>query len=201
MEAQTAEVPGAAPRARPTVKVVCELVAGVPLLAAVLVTASRVGATARFVTWSVLAFTALAAAVALIGLWFGLDRPGLLAAGVVPALIVSYFLPATPLVAVTVVLVLLAVAAARVRRVVAGMAMTIGAVMVLFVVIQGPAVECGASGVSSNSGPWWIPSASSSSSGSSGGLNGEFSGTTQVGEHHYAFTCAGARLTHFERVP
>jgi hypothetical protein len=77
--------------------------------------------------------------------------------------------------------------------------MTVGAVMVLFVVMQGPAVECGESSVSASSGPWWVPAPSSSSSSSTGTPSGEFSGTTQVGDHHYAYSCADARLTRFER--
>jgi hypothetical protein len=161
--------------------------------------AGRVGGTARFVTWPMVAFTALAAAVALVGVWVGLDRPGLLAWGVLPALMLSYVLPAAPATAVALVLVGLAVLAVRFRGIAAGMAMTGGAVMVLFVVIQGPAVECGESSVSSSSGPWWVPSPSSSSGASTGAAGGGFSGTTQVGDHHYAYTCADARLTRFER--
>ena len=109
---------------------------GLPLLAAVVVVAGRVGGTARFVTWPIVAFTVLAAAVALVGVWVGLDRPGLLAAGVLPGLIVSYVLPAAPVLVVAGVLVGLAALAVRVRGIAAGAAMTIGATMVLAVVMK-----------------------------------------------------------------
>jgi hypothetical protein len=175
------------------------VVLGLPLLAAVVLMAGRVGGTARFVTWPVVAFTMLAAAVAMVGVWVGLDRPWLLALGVLPALMLSYVLPAAPVAVVAVVLVGLAVLAVGSRGIAAGTAMTVGAAMVLFVVIQGPAVECSESSVSSNSGPWWVLSPSSSSSSSTGAPGRRFSGTTQVGDHHYAYTCADARLTRFER--
>ena len=186
---------------RQSTKTVLEVVLGLPLVLAVALMTARVGDTARFVTWAVVAFTVLAAVVALVGLWVGLDRPWLLAAGVLPALILSYVLPATPFPVVAAVLVCLGVLAARTGGIAAGMAMTVGAVMVVFVVIQGPVVECGERGVSSSSGPWWVPSPStSSSSGSSiGGPGGGFSGTTQVGDRHYSYTCAGARLSRFQR--
>ena len=172
---------------------------GLPLLAAVVVMAGRVGGTARFVTWPIVAFTVLAATVALVGVWVGLDRPGLLAAGVLPGLVVSYVLPAAPVMVVAGVLVGLAVLAVRVRGVAAGMAMTIGATMVLAVVMQGPAVECRGSSVSSSSGPWWVPSPSSSSGSGTSVAGGGFSGTTQVGDHHYTYACADGRLMRFER--
>jgi hypothetical protein len=174
-------------------------VVGLPLGAAVVVMAGRVGGTARFVTWPIVAFTALAAAVAMVGVWVGLDRPGLAAVGVLPALMLSYVLPAAPVAVVAVALVGLAVLAVRFRGIAAGLATTVGAVMVLFVVIQGPAVECGESSVTASSGPWWVPSPSSSSGASTGAAGGGFSGTTQVGENHYAYACADARLTRFER--
>ena len=172
---------------------------GLPLLAAIVLMAGRVGATARFVTWPVVAFTGLAAVVAMVGLWVGLDRPWLLALGVLPALMLSYVLPAAPFAVVAVVLVGLALLAVGSGGIAAGTAMTVGAVMVLFVVIQGPAVECSASSVSSNSGPWWVPSPSSSSGSSTGAADGGFEGTTQIGDHHYAYKCANGRLTRFER--
>ena len=174
-------------------------VLGLPLLAAIGLTAGRVGETARFVTWPVVAFTVLSAAVAIGGIWVGLDRPWLLAAGVPPALVVSYVLPAAPMTIVAVVLLVLAVLAVSVRGVLAGTAMTVGLLMVLFVVLQGPAVTCGGSSVSSNSGPWWVPSPSYSSSSGLGTPDGTFAGTTQVGNHRYAYTCDDARLTSFER--
>ena len=49
---------------------------GLPLLAAVVVVAGRVGATAQFVTWPIVVFTVLAATVALVGVWvFDQDPP------------------------------------------------------------------------------------------------------------------------------
>lgn len=185
---------------RRATKLAIGLVVALPLLAAVAMTAARVGETARLVTWPILAFTGLAAAVALVGLWVGLDRPWLLAAGVLPALVLSYVLPAAPVAIVAVVLVALAVLAVGARGVAAGTAMAVGALMVLSVVLQGPAVECGESSVASNSGPWWIASPTSSSGASTGAPDGVFSGTTQVGDHHYAYTCGRAGLTTFERI-
>jgi hypothetical protein len=164
-----------------------------------LMTAGRVGATARFVTWPVVAFSLLASTVALAGLWSGLDRPRLLVAGVPPALAVSYVLPAAPFWIVATALVVLAGAALRIRGVAGGMAMTVGAAMTLFVVIQGPAVECHESGVSSNSGPWWIRAPSVSSGSGTSAPGGVSSGTTQVGGRHYAYSCAGTRLVRFEQ--
>ncbi len=172
---------------------------GLPLLAATVLVAGRVGDTARFVTWPVLAFTVLAAAVAMVGLWVGLDRPGWMALGVLPALIVAYVLPAAPFPVVSGVVFSLGGLAVGARGVAAGAAMTVGAVMVLFVVIQGPVVECGESSVSSSSGPWWMRVPTQSSGSGTSPPGGVSFGTTQVGNHHYAYTCAGARLTHFER--
>ena len=176
-----------------------EVVAGLPLAAGVVLMAGRVGGTARFVTWPIVAFTALAAAVAMVDLWVGLDRPALVAWGVAPALMLSYVLPATPVAVVAVVLVGLAVLAVRFRGVAAGVAVTVAAAMVLLVVIQRPAVECRQTGVSSNSGPWWVPTPSNSTGASTGTAGGGSSGTTQVGDHHYAYSCASARLIRFER--
>jgi hypothetical protein len=190
---------GSGAATRQSNKVAVALVLGLPLLAAIVLVAGRVGNTARFVTWPVLAFTVLAAAVSMVGVWVGVDRPGWMALGVLPALLLSYVLPAAPLAVVAGVLVCLGGLAVGVRGVAAGTAMTAGALMVLFVVIQGPAVECGESSVSSGSGPWWIRAPSNSSGSSTGTPGGVFFGTTQVGDHHYAYTCADARLTHFER--
>lgn len=172
---------------------------GPPMVLAVVVMAARVGATARFVSWPVVAFTALAATVSLVALWFGLEQPGLFAAGVLPGLLVSYVLPAAPFPVVAAVLVGLAVLAVGARGVAAGTALTVGATMVLAVVMQGPAVRCGDSSVSSGSGPWWLRSPSSSSGSGTGVAGGSFSGTTQVGDHHYVYGCAEGRLTRFER--
>lgn len=184
---------------RRTGNVVGEVLFGLPLLAAVLLMAARVGATARFVTWPIVALTVLAATVALVGLWVGLHRPWLLAAGVAPGLMVAYVLPAAPLFVMAAVLVGLAAVAVGARGIAAGTAMTVGATMVLLVVIQRPAVECAESSVSSSSGPWWVPSATSSSGSGTAAPAGEVSGTTQIGGHHYAYSCVDGRLTRFER--
>jgi hypothetical protein len=161
---------------------------------------ARVGDPARFVTWSVVAFTAVAAGVSVLGLWTGRKRPGWCAAGVLPALVVSYLLPAAPFVVVFVVLVGFAVAAVRVGGVASGMAAVVGALMVVAVVLQGPAVECGQSSVSSGSGPWWIAQASNSSSSGSMSAAGDATGTTQVGHDRYSYRCQGGRLVDFTRV-
>lgn len=172
---------------------------GLPLLAAVVVVTGRVGETARFVTWPIVAFTVLAATVSLLGVWIGLDRPGLLAAGVLPGLLVAYVLLAAPVMLVAGVLVGLAALTIGARGVAAGTAMTVGAMMVLAVMVQGPAVVCRESSVSSNSGPWWVPSPSSSSGSGTGTAGGRFSGTTQVGDHRYTYACADGHLVRFER--
>jgi hypothetical protein len=112
---------------------------------------------------------------------------------------VAYVLPAAPVTLVVGVLVGLAALAIGARGIAAGTAMTVGALMVLAVVMQGPAVECRASSVSSNSGPWWVPSPSSSSGSGTGTADGRYSGTTQVGNHRYAYACADGRLMRFER--
>lgn len=174
-------------------------VVGVLLLGVVVLMAARVGDTARFVTWPVVGFTGLAGAVALVGMWVGLDKPWRLAVGVVPALAVVYVLPAAPLAFVAGVVAALAIAAVGFRGVAAGVAMTVGLAMVLLVALQGPVVECGRSGVSSNSGPWWVGSQSSYSSSSSLSPDGRASGTVQVGDRHYAYACDAGRLTRFER--
>ena len=170
------------------------------LLCAVVLMASRVGDPARFVSWPVVAFTALASAVALVGLWAGLPRPSRLAAGVLPALVLSYVLPAAPLLLVTAVLIVLGCAAVAVRGVVAGVAATTAVLITALVVLQGPAVSCGTTSVSSNTGPWWIASADSSSASGSSAGNGRAQGTTQVGSRHYAYRCADGRLVSFDRV-
>jgi hypothetical protein len=171
---------------------------GAPLLAAVVVMATRLGDTARFVAWPVVAFTALAAGVTLLGVWTGLPRPIQFAAGVLPALLLSYFLPAAPLPFVAAALLGLGALAFVASGAASGAAATTGALMALFVVLQGPAVECGTGSVSSGSGPWWLPAASSSSG--SGSVDGTTAtGSTQVGRHHYVYTCTDGRLTTFER--
>lgn len=87
---------------------------GLPLLAAVVVVAGRDGP--RFVTWPIVAFTLLSAMVSVVGVWVGLNRPGLLAAGVLPGLMVTYVLPAAPVTSVVGVLVGLAALAIGARR-------------------------------------------------------------------------------------
>jgi hypothetical protein len=174
-------------------------VLGLPLVGGIGLTSARVGETARFVTWPITAFTVLAAAVALLALWIGLDQPWLLAAGVLPGLVLSYVLPAAPVAFVTIVLVAVAVLAVRARGIGPGVAFTVGIVMVIAVVAQGPAVECGETSVSAGGGPWWMPAPSSSSSSGTSDANGRSSGSTQVGNHRYVFTCAGAHLTEFHR--
>jgi hypothetical protein len=182
-----------------TGKIVGAVVLGLPLLAACLVMPGRVGATARFVTWPIVAFTVLAATVAMVGMWVGLDRPWLLAAGVLPGLMVAYVLPGVPVPVAAIVLVGLTTLAIGARGIAAGTAMSVGATMVLFVVTQGPAVECRKSSVSSTSGPWWVPSPNSSSASGTGAPDGEVSGNTEVGSHRYEYACAEGRLTRFER--
>ena len=170
------------------------------LLTAIAVMSTRVGDPARFVTWPVVAFTALAAVVGLLGVWVGRREPSLLAAGVLPALMLSYFLPVARFPFIAVVLVCLGGLAVVVGGVATGVAAGTGTLMVLFVVLQGPAVECGESSVSSGSGPWWIESPNSASGSGSLTPDGSARGTTQVGDNRYAFSCERGRLTSFERV-
>lgn len=167
----------------------------------VAVVAGRVSAAARFVTWPVVGFTALAASTAIVGVWFGRSRPALLAPGLLFSLPLSYVLSAAPMFGIAFVLVCLGGLAIATGEGAAGVATGAGALMVLLVVLQGPAVECGDSGVSSNSGPWWIESSeSSSSSSTSGSPGGVVGGTTQVGDRDYEYTCVGGRLTRFRGV-
>lgn len=184
---------------RPARTLLTALVAA-PLLAAVVLMATRVDDVARFVTWPVVAFTALAALVTCVGIWVGSEEPALLAAGLLPALVVSYFLPAAPFVAVAGVLAGVGLLAVSARGIAAGVAAGMGALMALFVVLQGPAVECGRTSVSSSSGPWWVeePSASSSSGSSIAG-DDRATGTVEVGRHHYTYVCDDGRLEDFER--
>ncbi len=169
------------------------------LLAGVVAMVDRVSDPARFVTWPVIAFTAVAAVVAILGVWAGLARPALLATGLLPALVLSYFLPAAPLPFITVVLVCLGGLAATARGVAGGLAGGTGSLMVLFVVLQGPAVECGESSVTSRT-PWWIQSPNSSSGSGLMTADGVARGTIQVGDRRYAYTCEDDRLTSFDRV-
>ena len=169
------------------------------LLAGLVAMVDRVSDPARFVTWPVIAFTAVAAVVAILGLWAGLARPALLATGLLPALVLSYFLPAAPLPVITVVLLCLGGLAATARGVAGGLAAGTGSLMVLFVVLQGPAVECGESSVTSRT-PWWIGSPNSSSGSGSMTADGVARGTIQVGDRRYAYTCKADRLASFDRV-
>jgi hypothetical protein len=183
---------------RTWLRVLLAAVVAIPLALGVVLMASRVGDQARFVTWPVVAFTALAAVVAVVGTWTGSLRPALLAAGVLPAMVVSYVLPAAPFPVVAPVLVAVGAWAVAAGGIASGLAAGTGLLMVLFVVLQGPAVECGVSSVSTSSGPWWMEEPSSSS-GSGSMTAGGADGTVQVGDHHYVYRCDGDRLTRFER--
>lgn len=175
-------------------------VVGCPLLLGLVVMATRVGDQARFVAWPVVAFTALAAGVALLGVWFGTREPSLLAAGLLPAIVVSYFLPAAPLPLVAALLAGLGAVAAVTGGVISGVAAGTGSLMVVFVVLQGPAVECGDTSVSTNSGPWWVEEPDGSVGSGIGRPDGRTnSGTVQVGARHYQFLCHDGRLRSFER--
>ena len=169
------------------------------LLAGVVAMVDRVSDPASFVTWPVVAFTAVAAVVAILGVWAGLSRPALLAAGLLPALVLSYFLPAAPLPFITVVLVCFGGLAATARGVAGGLAAGTGSLMVLFVALQGPAVECGESSVTSRA-PWWIESPNSSFNSGSMTADGVARGTIQVGDRRYAYMCKAGRLSSFDRV-
>ena len=170
--------------------------------AGVAVVAGRMGEAARFVTWQVLGFTVIAALTAIIGVWSGRRRPLALAAGVLLALPLSYFLTAAPMPAVAVVLVCLGGVAVTVGEGASGVAAGAGGLMVLLVILQSPAVECREAGTTSNSGPWWIESSGSSSGASHGSgeeVEGVARGSTQVGDRRYEYTCEGGRLTTFRR--
>lgn len=186
---------------RTGLRVLLAVVVGFPLLLAVVLMASRVGDRARFVTWTVVAFTGLAAVVAMLGLWTGFHQPLLLAFGVLPAMFISYFLPAFPFLFVAVALVAAAVLALTVRGMACGIAAATGTLMVVFVVLQVPAVECGEFSVSANSGPWWIAGANASTASGFGTADGDSAGgTAQVGAHRYRYACDSGRLITFERL-
>ena len=173
---------------------------GVALVAAVVVVAMRVGDQARFVTWTVVLFTALAAGVAIAATWIGSRTPVLLLVGVLPAAVVSYFLPAAPLAFIAVGLVAMGAAAILARGVAAGLAAWTGGLLVLLVLMQGPAVTCGNSEVATNSGPWWIDEPSESFGSGSSSADGISTGTVQVGDHHYRYSCQRGRLGTFARI-
>jgi hypothetical protein len=186
---------------RRSLRLLLTAVVGCPLLFGLVLMVTRVGDRARFVTWPVVSFTALAAAVAVLGVWVGAPKPRLLAAGLLPAIIVSYFLPAAPFPLVAAFVAGLGAVAVITGGVACGVAAGIGSLMVVFVVLQGPAVECSRSSVSANSGPWWIEEPNRSVGSGTGQADGRTSsGTVQVGERHYDFLCKDARLRRFERV-
>ena len=183
---------------RTWLRVLLAALVGLPLLLGAVLMASRVGDEARFVTWPVVAFTVFAAAVAVVGTWTGSLQPSLLAVGALPAMVVSYLLPAAPFPVVALVLLAIGAWAVAAGGVASGLAAGTGLLMVLFVVLQDPAVECGTSTVSVSSGPWWMEEPSTSS-GSGSMTAGGADGTVQVGDHHYVYRCDGDRLTRFER--
>lgn len=138
--------------------------------------------------------------VAVLGAWVGTRQPSLLAAGFLPAIVVSYFLPAAPVPFIALVLVGAGALAVVADGVASGMAAGTGMLMVLFVVLQAPAVGCGDSSVSSNSGPWWIDEPSEAVAYGTATADGSTSsGTIQVGQRYYRFLCDDGRLRSFER--
>jgi hypothetical protein len=182
------------------VRALLAVVTALPLLAGVALMATRVDDVARFVTWAVVGFTVLATIVASTGVWVGSREPRLFVAGILPAIVVSYFLPAAPFALLAVVLVGIGALAVRAGGVASGVAAGTGSLMVLFVVLQDPAVECGRTSVSSSSGPWWTDEPSSStSSGSGNAAEGRISGSVQVGRGRYLYLCEKGELTVFER--
>lgn len=168
-----------------------------PLAIGVLIMVDRVDAPARFVTWPVVAFTAVAALVAVLGLQTGLSRPPMLAIGALASLMVSYILPAAPFPLVAVVVVCVGGLAVTTDGMFSGLAMGTGSLMVLLAILQAPAVECGESSITSGAGPWWIESPTNSSGSASMSADGIASGTTQVGDRRYAYTCDQGQLTSF----
>ena len=174
-------------------------VLSVPLVVAVVLMASRLGDQARFVTWPVVAFTVLAATVAVVGVWTGARQPGALVVGLLPAAAISYVLPAAPFPFIAAALIAAAALAVVTGGAASGIATGVGTLMVVFVVLQGPAVECGATSVSTSSGPWWIEEAGSSTAHSTSTPDGRTDGTLQVGRRHYEYACDGSRLVTFQR--
>jgi hypothetical protein len=183
---------------RIALRVVLSTLVGLPLLVAVVLMASRVGDDARFVTWPVVAFTALAAVVGVLGLWTGVEQPSRLGTGLLLAVVVSYFLPAAPFLLVAAALLIMGVVSVATAGVSSGVAAGTAVLMVVFVVLQDPVVQCGTS-VSTTSGPWWIPEPSQSSGHGFGSADGDVaSGTIQVGDRHYRYSCADGRLASFD---
>ena len=93
------------------------------------------GDAARFVTWPVAAFAALAGAVFLVGVEAGLSKPWFLAVGAVPALIVSYVLPAAPSAVVACVLASHGALAVTARASASGLVALTGGLMLIAVVL------------------------------------------------------------------
>jgi hypothetical protein len=180
-------------------RVVLSTLVGLPLLVAVVLMASRVGDEARFVTWPVVAFTALAAVVGVLGLWTGVEQPSRLGTGLLLAVVISYFLPAAPFLLVAAALLIMGVVSVVTGGVPSGLAAGTAVLMVVIVVLQDPVVQCGTSSVSTTSGPWWIPEPSHSSGHGFGSADGDVaSGTIQVGHRHYRYSCADGRLASFD---
>lgn len=174
---------------------------GLSLLLAVVVMASRVGDQARFVTWPVVGFTALAGVVAALGAWTGARKPWTLVVGLLPAMVISYLLAGAPLALVTVVLVAMAALTLTARGAACGIAAGTGTLMIGLVVLQGPVVECGDSSVSANSGPWWIDEPSRSAGyGMATAGGSRATGTVQVGERQYSYECTNGSLASFEEL-
>ena len=172
---------------------------GLPFAAVAGMMAARVGDTARFVTWPIVAFVVVAGAAAMVATWVGMARPALLLLGLIPAAVISYVMPALPLPVIAIALVVLGGISVVLGPPVSGVALGTSALMALFVFIQGPVVQCGESSVSTNSGPFWIPAPSTSSGSSSLSLDGDSRGTTQVGDDRYNFRCVRGELVEFER--
>lgn len=178
-------------------RLIATAAAAIPLLAATVLMVTRVDDTARFVTWPVAGFTALAAATAVVGVWVGAPHAGYVLAGLVPAAVVAYVLPGAPLWFMAVVLVALGAGTVLVGPQVSGLAVGVGGLMVLLVVLQGPAVQCGDRSVAISE-PWWIGSGSGVGSGASAPFGGRMDGTTTVGGKAYAYACEDGELTFFE---
>ena len=182
-------------------KLLAAVLLGCALTSAVVVMASRVQDDARFVTWPVVAFTALAAIVVMIGVWTGARQLIGLTWGLLPAAVISYFLPAAPLALVAVVLGVMAGLAVVARGVACGVAAGTGALMIVFTVLQGPAVQCGKSSVSGNSGPWWVDQPSQSTGSGTATAGGALAaGTVEVGDQRFRYVCEDGRLASFQRV-
>jgi hypothetical protein len=173
---------------------------GVPALVVVAVEVRRHGHPESFVSWPVVGVCVLAVAVAVLGVW---TRPpesvavGLVA--LVPAAVLIYIVPTVSPLGITVLLLLVLGAwAVRAGGFASALATFAALLLLALTVVQDPVVECHANGVSTSSGPWWVETAAGSSSGSGGGDSG-WSGTTQVGDHGYAFRCRDGRLVSFGR--